>query len=516
MRVPSELFHACRSAAVRFTLRRATRRGAQASVLALAGVLVASLATLVVPVVVPVVWGLAAALALGGLTTLLAAGFRPVGIRTASQLLDQQLDLHERTSTALELAFAPSVPSPLGARVIADAIRHLQGIKLRQAVPLRPPREAWGAALLAILVVFSNVWLRGVTIPGTPAGRATQLIREEGSRLAKVAQALQDRAKAERTPQTRRLTTQMQDLGAHLQQDRVDRAEALARIAELSRQAERVRREVSGRLDSALPSPRRQASVPSNLLRRESLDRQIKQLRELNSRLNEDATAADRQKTLDRLAAAMTDQAQEGSAQVQRQLEQARTQLQRGNVGQAGSAISEALRNLEGMQSLLADEEGLRTAQQQLERSGRNIASGGSQPAAPESAEMVPPSGRLPATSGSTPPASDASGETSIPPQGPNQGITAGSGQVTDKLGAPSSRLQGPKSSERLRGAQGQGEVSVSEVLGAARPGVSHLPVTAVPPTVVSQADRYMERAAIPARYRLLVRRYFERLVQLR
>ncbi len=515
MRVPSELFHACRSAAVRFTLRRATRRGAQASAFALVGALVASLATLVVPVVVPVVWVLAAALALGGLTTLLAAGFRPVGIRTASQLLDQQLDLHERTSTALELAFAPSVPSPLGARVIADAIRHLQGVELRQAVPLRPPREAWGAALLAILVVFSNVWLRGVTIPGTPAGRATQLIREEGSRLAKVAQALQDRAKAERTPQTRRLTAQMQDLGARLQHDRVDRAEALARIAELSRQAERVRREVSGRLDSALPSPRPQASVPSNLLRREALDRQIKQLRELNSRLNEDATAADRQKTLGRLAA-MTDQAQEGSAQVQRQLEQARTQLQRGNVGQAGSAISEALRNLEGMQSLLADEEGLRTAQQQLERSGTNIASGGSQPAAPESAEMAPPSGRLPVTSGSTPPASDASGETSIPPQGPNEGITAGSGQVTDKLGAPSSRLQGPKSSERLRGAQGQGEVSVSEVLGAARPGVSHLPVAAVPPTVVPQADHYMERASIPARYRLLVRRYFERLVQLR
>ncbi len=515
MSAPAELFNAVREAAVRLTLQRALRRGAQASAFLLATGVVAFLVGLVVPVDVSVRWILLGALGAGGVVTLLAAAIRPVGMRAASQLLDRRLDLRERVSTALELAVAPLGPAQLGARVIADAERHLQDVPLRRAFPLHPPREAWGAALLALLVVASNAWLRGLSLPGTPARQTTQLIHEEGKRLAKVAQALQARAKAERTPRTGRLTAQVQDLGIRLQRDRTDRAEALARIAQLSQQAERARREVSGRLDATMPSPRRDGIALPNLMRRQALERQMKQLRELNSRLQEDRTAADRQQSLERLAA-MLDAGQGGPAQVRRQLEQAREQLRRGNVGQAGAAMSEALRSLEGLQSLIADEEGLRAVQQHLERSGTDIASGAGGATPPESAESRPQPGRPSAGPGSSPQPGDPSAEATTPPQGPNQGVTAGSGQVSDKLGSPSARLQAPKSPERVRGTQGEGQVSASEVLGAARPGISRVPVKAVSPAVVPQADRYMERTAIPARYRLLVRQYFERLVQLR
>lgn len=514
MPAPAELFRACRGAAVRLTLQRAFRRGAQASALLLATGVVAFLVALVVPVDVPVPWIFVGALGAGGVVAMLVAAIRPVGMHTASQLLDRQLDLHERISTALELAVAPVGPTPLGARVIADAERHLQDVPLRRTFPLRPPREAWAAALLALLVVVSNAWLRGLSLPGTPARQTAQLIREEGSRLAKVAQALQARARAERTPQTGRLTAQVRDLGVRLQRDRTDRADALARIAELSQQAERAHREVSGRLDATMPSPRRQGTVMPNLMRRQAVEHQSKQLRELNSRLQEDRTAADRQQSLERLAA-MLDTGQGGPAQVRRQLEQAREQLQQGNVGQAGAAVSEALRRLEGLQALIADEEGLRTVQQHLQRSGTDIASGVAGATPPESAEARPQPGR-PSGPGSSPQSGDTSTEATTPPQGPNQGVTAGSGQVSDKLGPPSARLQAPKPPERVRGTQGEGQVSTSEVLGSARTGISRVPVRTVSPVVVPQADRYMERAAIPARYRLLVRQYFERLVQLR
>ncbi len=505
-----------RRAAARLTLRRAIRVGARVSEALLLVAIGVSIIGTIVPVSVPVRWTIAVALAAGALATLLAAILRPIGIMAASRLLDRQLQLQERLSTALELAFAPSALSALGARVIADALTHAHGVDLRKAFPLRPPREAWWSIMLAVILIASNGWFRGVTLPGTPARRTAQVIREEGHRLERIAQTLQARTRVERTPQTRRLTVQLRDLGVRLQRDRVDRAEALARIEGVVRQAEQARKEVADRLETMRPSPRRDSTLPSGLLPRQALEQQIKQLQELNARLRQDVPPADRQSALERLAAMAQEAREGGSAQVQRHVEYARDQLQHGNIGQASEAVSEALRTLEGMQSLLADEEGLRTVRQQLERSGTNVASGAAEGTPRDSADVTPPPGRSPTASGTNPVSADASADVSSPPRGPNAGVAPGVGQVAEKLSDPTARLQGPKSPERLRGAQGQGVVSASEVLGPARPGSSRAPVTPVPPTLVPQADRYMERARIPAHYRLLVRRYFERLAHLR
>jgi len=513
MSLPPELLRVSRGAAVRLTLQRAVRHGAQASSLVLAIGVAMFLSALVVPVGVPMWWTLLGALGAGGVVAVAAAALRPVGIRASSQLVDRRLSLHERTSTAIELALAPSEVSPLAPRVIADAERHLHDVSLARVFPLRPPREAWVAVALALLVVASNAWLRGLSFPGTPARQSADVIREEGARLAAVAQALQARARTERSAQTNRLAAQMQTLGRRLQRERTDRAGALARISELSRQSERAHREVRDRMEATMPAPRNEGSAMPNLMRRHALARQIRQLRELSSRLQEDRTADDRQQSINRLTAML--EGEQGPAQIRSQLEQARKQLQQGNVGQAGEAMSEALRNLEGLQALIADEEGLRTVQQQLQRSMMGITSGTAGAIPPEStaSQPEPPA----AGSGSSAQSPDTSTETAAPPPpGPNQGVAPGTGSVGEKLGPPSARLQAPKSPQRLRGAQGEGEVSAAEVLGAARPGSSRVAAKAISPAVVPQADRYMERAAIPARYRLLVRRYFERLVQLR
>ncbi len=516
MPAPRELIRVSRRAATRLTVLRSMRIGARASVLLLLAAVGASLVSMILPLTVPTWRVLTIALGAGVVVTLAAAALRPVGMLAASRLLDQRLHLQERISTALELARIVPSPSGLEARVILDAVEHAHGVELTQAFPLHPPREAWWAAGVAIVFVVVSLGLHGVTVPGTPADHSARVIREEGSRLARVAQALQARARAERTPQTRRLTAQLRDLGIRLQQERMGRGDALARVEAAARQAEQARREVNGRLEALQPAPRRDPTGPLNLLRRQALARQIKQLQELNARLSQELSAADRQNALERLAA-MGQGGDEGqSAQVQRQLQQAREQLQRGNIGKANDAVSEALRTLEGMQSLVADEEGLRNVQQQLQRSSAAIASGAAEATPRDAAALPPPLGQAPTASGPNPPAADSSTEPSPPPPGPNEGTTAGTGQVTDKLGAATSRLQVQKAPERLRGTQGEGTVTASEVLGAARPGVSRAPVTAAPFTLVAQADRYMERAGIPARYRLLVRRYFERLVQLR
>jgi hypothetical protein len=87
---------------------------------------------------------------------------------------------------------------------------------------------------------------------------------------------------------------------------------------------------------------------------------------------------------------------------------------------------------------------------------------------------------------------------------------------VDDKLGAPTPRLDGEQTPERLRGTQGEGPVGAAEVLGAGRRGAARTPSGQLSPSIVARADRAMESARTPARYRGLVRRYFERLASLR
>lgn len=511
----ADLIRTARAAGGRLTTNRALRAGARATAGVLALALLLSLASVVIPVpVVRVRDTLVAAVVVGLLVVAVSGLVRRVDMLTASRLLDISLHLDERVSTAVELALVPAAPSPMGARVIADASARIGGVSLGGVFPRRMPGETWAVPILILLLVAWQGWFHGVVIPGTPAHRTQQAIVREGQRLERFAQSLQSRARAERMPVTRRSASQMRDLGARLQQERIDRAEALARIAELSRQIEAARQQITERLENLERSKSSQSSVPAELMRRQALQRQIRQLQELTSRLQQNPTAASRD-ALDRLSAI----AQEGEgtqpAQVQRQLSKAREELERGNAGAAAESLTAALRELEGLDALLADQEGLRDAQRQLQRSQANVASGG---ADPEEAVEQPTTAQVPTSPvpGQNPLSSEPGTESPPPPRGPNEGTEAGIGRVQEKMGPPSPRLQAPRTPQRVRGAQGEGEVAASEVLGAGRQGTSQVQSIPVSPSIVAQADRAMERARIPGRYRLIVRRYFERLARLR
>jgi len=58
--------------------------------------------------------------------------------------------------------------------------------------------------------------------------------------------------------------------------------------------------------------------------------------------------------------------------------------------------------------------------------------------------------------------------------------------------------------------------VSASDVVGAGRPGTPRVGSSGSEPGLLRQVETYMERARIPARYRALIRAYFQRLAQLR
>ncbi len=500
-------------AARRLTVSRALLVSSRAAVWVMVALAAWTAAGVVVPVsaVSP-----RSALVAAGLVALATAAGVTVGRRTdpmvAARILDRSLHLEERTSTAMELALGLGVLSPLGARVVSDASGRLVRVDLRRAIPLRLPRAAWWIPAVAVVLAIWPRALSGLVLPGSPAHRVQQAIRREGVRLEQFAQTLQSRAQAERVPATRRAAPQLRDLGVRLQQERIDRAGALARINELSRQLDAARRQLDQRLDDVRRPPPASAALPPDLFRREAAQQQMRQLQELTSRLPQNTTPASKD-ILDRLGTITREGEGTQSAQLRQQLQQARRQLEQGDAAGARESLTQALRMLQGMDTMLADREGLESARQQLDRSRTGIASG-SQNApsdAPSSSESAPP----PRGSGTERPDLQP-GTESTPPKGPWQGSAPGTGHVEDKLGTASPRLEVPRTPQRVRGAQGEGDISLSEVVGAGRAGTARAPMQPVSAALVARVDRALERTHVPAQYRRIVHSYFARLAQLK
>src|SRR3989475_8965508 len=199
-------------AARRLRLDRALRVAVRAAVWTMTALVAVSAAGSLVPVpVAPPCAGIVAAAA----AALVAAGvifLTRADLIAAARTLDRTLHLDERASTATELGLAPRALTSLGARVIADASARLRVVDLRQAIPLGLSRTVWWVpALFAVLVAWP-VLVGGLALPGTPAQRAQQIIRREGSRPGQLAPTLQSRARAERPPLTRRTAPQPPDL----------------------------------------------------------------------------------------------------------------------------------------------------------------------------------------------------------------------------------------------------------------------------------------------------------------
>lgn len=490
-------------AAWRLAARRALEWAAVSAVLTLSAHVLLLAAGLVVPLAPVSVAAAVFRAAVAAAGAALAAAFRRPDALAAARVLDSALGLDERASTAVEVARRPA--GPLAPRVVADAVAHLHGADLRAVLPLRPPRLlAW----VPLLVVALAAWpLRGLAIPGTPAHRAQQVIRQEAARLERVSRVLERQARAERLPLTRRAAREMRAVGERLRQERLDRADALARIADLSRQVHQWRQDLERRLEQASAAP---AGVPPDSLRRSALQRQIRQLQEALSHLQSGDPAAARE-GLDRLAEILREGEGTAPAEVRQQLRRARQQLDDGDVSGAGESLTQALRWLAGLEGLAADREGLERAQQELDRSMARIASGSSSAAAEtpgaEPSDAVAPGDRSPV------PDADA-GEP--PPQGSREGSLPGTGRAGEQAGPPTPRLDVEKIPQRVRGAPGQGEATASEVVGPGRPSAATVQPARVPPAVVVRADRALQRARVPAAYRRIVQDYFRRLAGLR
>ncbi|MGH2453756.1 MAG: hypothetical protein ACRDF5_08330, partial [bacterium] len=349
------------------------------------------------------------------------------------------------------------------------------------------------------------------TLPSTPARQTAEGIKQEGRRLEQAGRRLEEQARTARAPQARRAAPEVKRLGRELQQQRLDRAAAQARIAGLQRQLEAARRRIGERIGEAL-APQARPQPPDALFNQATtdLDRSIRQLRELAARLAQMPVAEGERRDL---LQQLSDLSQSGEgrmpAAARRRTEEARRQAEAGNMAGAGEALREALSELEALEALMSDERALSRTQRELEESSERIARGsggrgrpGEEPQADASQPQTAP--------GSERPQPQEGDVAAAPPEGPYQGSTPGRGKDQAKLGAPSARLEARGERSRVRGQEAPGQTQTSEILGPGRREPTRTTVQAISPSAARQADAHLARQRIPVDLRALVRRYFE------
>jgi hypothetical protein len=514
-KVVLELVEAARS---RLRSRRAWWWGGRVALIAVACACVLSLARTAVPYSFPSGVLAAAGLALGMLVGLAVRAIRHVSPLLAAQVLDLRFACADRFATAVEVITGAHRPTILGPALIANAAAAAGEIDLRRGVPVRPGRTAWAAALLAALTIALDIALVGFTLPGTPARAVSQTIKQEGRRLERVGEVMEEQARLDRARLTRRVAPSLRSLGESLRRERLERAEALARIERLGKEIDAQRRATQARgAQAAGQQPRsRDPNLPSELFRqRAAADRTLRQIREIADRLAQSRSPQEREALMRQLGAMATG-GEDGNVpmRAREQAETARRQLADGDSSGARRTLQQSASDLDDLRALLADEEGLQQAQRDLQRSAQSIARGQSETSAEgeQSPQAAAPPGSV--APGPRPLAQGEGTEAAEPPPGPNQGSTAGQGAAAEKLGDRTPRLEADRQQSRVRGLQGEGRVTTGDLLGPGRSAQVRrsLRRDQAFASVRADADRYMARLRIPPEYREVVRRYFESL----
>jgi hypothetical protein len=509
------LLQVIESARRRLTARRAWWWGGRVAFGWAVLLLVLVLARAVLPVELPYAELAAAGMAIGLLVVGATRFVRQASPLFAAQVLDLRFACADRLATAIEVLTGRHRPTALTDAVVDDATEHAISIDVKRGLPAGPDRVAVAAVALTVFAIVAAGALRGLSLPGTPARDVARTIQQEGRRLERAAQAMEEQARAERARISRRAAPSIQRLGEALQRERMERSDALARLERLGKEIEGERRQVRARREQlAGEQPQPGPNLRSDLFKqRAAVDRTVRQIREIADRLAASKSPEEREALMRQLAA-LAGGGEEGNvpARARQQAETARQQVGQGDPSAAQRTLQQSASELDDLRAMLADEEGLQQAQRDLQRSAEQITRG--VPGAPAEADQAPQAAARPgnAAPGDRPLPEGSGQEQTEVPQGPNQGTLPGQGAIIQKLGPRTQRLEADRKQSRVQGLQGEGRTTTSELLGPGRSAQVRAPAGRAVIAARADADRYMERMRIPPEYREIVRRYFEAL----
>jgi hypothetical protein len=177
----------------------------------------------------------------------LASALRPVDWLSAATSLDHACGLHDRLSTALELADRGD-DDPVARVQARDAVLALAAADARKAAPWRAPRllrfagAASAAAVLAFVVPLPHAGVIALAVePGAwpavdlPPPDVLRLSPEDREALAAQAEILKQLAESAKDPEAKRWLSEAERVVRGLLEGRLSKAEALKELAELEK-----------------------------------------------------------------------------------------------------------------------------------------------------------------------------------------------------------------------------------------------------------------------------------------
>jgi hypothetical protein len=506
-----------RQARRRLAWRRAVHAAALASVLALSAGLIAQLLTAVLPFEVSAWWIIGGAAAASLLALIVGRLVLAPSLPEAALVLDRRCRLQDRLTTWLAVE-AGHAKTTLRDYLEEDTRRAAARVKVQDAIALRSPVPHRRILVLLLAVLAWEVLLAGTTLPYTPARVAVEVIRQEGQALESTARQLAARARTRELPRVGEAASQTEEVGRTLQQERVGRGDALARLQRLAERIEQARQEARSQIQRQIgtaPSPQPEHSTPRGLPNAEAVEGQARQLRELAGRLEEIVPSPQELARIREALRSVQEQSRgNASVQAQRHLQEAQDRLRRQDAAGARRAIQQAEEDLSDLERLLEEEGVLQQAGERVRRSHQRVAAVPGTGAGERAASQGDPRDGAAGPGDERLESGEGESSEAAPPEGPHQGRRAGSGQGPMNTGAPTDRLPGERQREQLTGEQDAGGTFGTEVQAGARRTQVRTQTVAISPRIVRQADEAMHNARVPASYREIVRRYFLRLAE--
>jgi hypothetical protein len=212
------------------------RAGLRALFWAACAVALAALVDRVAWLGVPLPLLAAAALVAAGCAALVAGALRHPTALEAAVAADAQARLKERLASALSLG---EPATEMERALLADARARAEAVRVEEAAPFVPPREArWlpapvALALLASLVVPQGD-LFGRKARAAEAAVSADLLKEQARRLDQKREALLERAKAQKLEEAPKAAAEMQKIAELMKSGDGDKKEAMTRISRLA------------------------------------------------------------------------------------------------------------------------------------------------------------------------------------------------------------------------------------------------------------------------------------------
>ncbi len=452
------------------------------------------LLTLVFPLEIRLLWIYGGAGALGLLFLLGSRALRSPSLYEAAYFLDRNLGLEDRLTAALAVEVG-AIRSALGGFVVADAARAATGADVRKAVSLVRGIDR-RILPLALAIFLWDFLISGITLPGTPARRVAEVIRSEGRRLERLAAETEARPGSLRIGHVAEAARLVRGTARALQQPRVTRMEADARLEDLLQRLQEIRRRLE---ELAQGGAGRGGEVREQVQRAEQVVRRLR-------------SATPQQ--LARIEEALQGLARSNlPTSLRSQLRKAEEALHAGRMAEAHAALEAIEQELRRLDRIASEADRLGELHREVQRAKERIRSAG---IPQELLEREPTGGFVPFLPGGSGDQADPGRESEAYRTGSGTGLQAGSGTVMEKLGSPTARLGTVHRRERIEGVEEGAQAEVVEVRG---PGTRRVPQAApvrVPPIVVRRAEEAVARLRVPAPYREVVRRYFLELARRR